>query len=325
MSSGLSPTHNILFTIPRTASNLVVRILNLPKQQPIARHPEDGYFFLPTQRHRYMHSTAGSPVQDWTNDQRCGMDAALHDSSTAWQNWVEQAHLQGKSTYIKEHINWMVRPIVETNFLYNPNETKKEFDTNPTCIPDSFLRIIRPTFLIRHPALVVPSLVRTALDNEGMREVLDHSSEMTMQWETTYNWHISLYRHILGLSTYPSLSHDPDITFPIILDASDVSDESLVRKYATAVGLNADALQFDWNAAADLEGMEKIDARMKDTLLKSRGVLVEKMTRVADIDVVAMKKEWTSEFGEDLGPRVGRLVESAMKDYEWMWERRMKV
>jgi hypothetical protein len=272
-----------------------------------------------------MHNTAGRPVQDWTDDERFGMFAALHDSFTVWKDWVERAHLQGKSTYIKEHINWMVRPVVETNFLYNINEATMKLDANPTCIPDSFLQNIRPTFLIRHPALVIPSLVRTALDNEGMHQVLESSADMTMQWETTYNWHISLYRYLLGSSDFPSPSHDPDITFPIILDASDLTDESLVRKYATAVGLDADALQFDWDIAVNLEGMGKVDARMKDTLLRSNGVVMAKMTRVADIDAEAKNGEWMSEFGEDLGLRVGRLVESAIKDYEWLWARRMMV
>jgi hypothetical protein len=43
------------------------------------------------------------------------------------------------------------------------------------------------------------------------------------------------------------------------------------------------------------------------------------------LDIEVLKGEWKEEFGVELGDRVARLVESAMGDYEWLWERRIKA
>jgi hypothetical protein len=40
---------------------------------------------------------------------------------------------------------------------------------------------------------------------------------------------------------------------------------------------------------------------------------------------VKEKEVWKNEFRHVLGERVARLVEGAMLDYEWLWERRMRV
>jgi hypothetical protein len=323
MSSSTSSTHNILFTLPRTGSNLVMRILNLPNQSSISRHHEDGYFFLPTQRYRYTHSTVGRPVQEWTDDERSGMDAAHADSFTAWKSWVNEVEPLGKGTYIKEHINWTIRPLAESNFLYKSNHIIKDANLNLTSISDSFLGTVHATFLIRHPALVVPSLVRVAVQNEGMSEVLTETAEKTMQWESTYAWHVSLYRFLVNISSHPS--HDPEITFPIILDASDLANKALVRRYAAAVGLDADAVRFEWDAVTSFEDMNMMKVAMKETLLTSEGLVMEKLARVEEMDIDVLKGEWREEFGEDLGSRVRKLVEGAMEDYEWLWERRLKM
>jgi hypothetical protein len=323
MSSSTSSTHNILYTLPRTGSNLVMRILNLPNQSSISRHHEDGYFFLPTQRYRYMHSTVGRPVQEWTDDERSGMDAAHADSFTAWKNWVNEVEPLGKGTYVKEHINWTIRPLAETNFLYKLDPVTKDADPNVTSIPDVFLKTVHATFLIRHPALVVPSLIRVAVQNEGMSEVLTETAEKIMQWESTYTWHVSLYRFLVNMSSHPS--QDPEITFPIIFDASDLANKALVYRYTAAVGLDTDAVRFEWDAATSFEGMGMPEIAMKETLLKSEGLVLEKLAKVEEVDIDGLKGEWREEFGEELGDRVGRLVQGAMKDYEWLWERRLKI
>jgi hypothetical protein len=320
MRSSTSPTHNILFTLPRTGSNLLIRILNLPNQPSISSHSSDGYFFLPTQLYRYTHHLAGRPVSSWTSTQRTGMDFALSSSFTSWKGFVDEANNQGKSTYIKEHINWLTRPIIETAYIHDAEYASETCNPNLTCIPNAFFRDVRATFLIRHPALVVPSLVRVALKNEGRDEVMTDAAEKTMMWESTYTWHVEMYR-FLGKTP----SGDEEITFPIILDASDLADRMLVRKYAAAVGLDKDAVRFEWDVTGLKEGEMGMEERMKETLLKSEGLVLEKLARVEELDIEVLKGEWKEEFGVELGDRVARLVESAMGDYEWLWERRIKV
>jgi hypothetical protein len=319
------PIHNILFTIPRTASNLVTRILDLPNQPSISRHPRDGYFFQAALGYRYEHDTFGRPVEDWNKDEREGMQFSLQTSFNEWEKWVQGAELKGKGTFIKEHINWMIRSEVESNFLYGAKKGMVGYTGNPTCIPDTFFNKTRPTFLIRHPAFVVPSLVRTALDNEGIDALITMSTEKIMRWEATYYWHVALYKFYVNQSmAYPCPSHEPNVTYPIVLDAADLSDNALVQRYAAAVGLNPKIVQFEWDATGE-EGLGKVEARMMDTLLKSRGVLRERLEKGRDLDLEMKKEEWMAEFGEELGGRVADLVEGAMADYKWLWQRRMRT
>jgi hypothetical protein len=98
-----------------------------------------------------------------------------------------------------------------------------------------------------------------------------------------------------------------------------------VRRYAAAVALDPDTVRFEWDGATSLEGMGRIEVVMKETLLKSKGLVLEKLARVEELDVKMLKEKWKEEFGEELGGRVGALVDNAREDYEWLWERRMKV
>jgi hypothetical protein len=274
-------THHILFTIPRTASNLLTQLLNLPSQPNILRHPENGYFFVPALQYRYQHNTFTRPFTSLSKEEGEGLSDALQTGCKAWEQWVETAEDEGKGTYVKEHVNWMINPSVESDFLYpsHPFELGVEQDVrNPTAIPDDFLLSgrVRPTFLIRHPALTFPSLLRTSIDNEGLDEVLNEDSAMVMRWECTYTWHIQLYNFLITSDTYPRVSHVKGIAYPIILDAADLKNEALVRRYAEAVGMDSGKVRFAWEKAGK-EGLGMTEARMKDTILASMGVLAGKL------------------------------------------------
>jgi hypothetical protein len=44
-----------------------------------------------------------------------------------------------------------------------------------------------------------------------------------------------------------------------------------------------------------------------------------------EIEVAAEQEKWKEEFGEVLAGRLVELVEDAMEDYEWLYERRLRV
>jgi hypothetical protein len=276
-----APTHHILFTIPHTASNLLTQLLNLPSQPNILRHPEDGYFFVPAIRYRYQYNTFTRPLTYLSEQEREYLSNALQTSFKAWEEWVVKADNEGGGTYVKEHINWMINPSVESDFLLPSHPFQLGFEhevRNSTAIPDGFLLSarVRPTFLIRRPALTFPSLLRTAIDNGGLDEVLEEGSAMVMKWECTYTWHIQLYNFLITPDTYPRVSHVEGITYPIILDAVDLKDEALVRRYAEAVGLDSGKVRFAWEEAGK-EGLGMAKARMKDTILASKGAVAGKL------------------------------------------------
>ncbi|PSN72391.1 hypothetical protein BS50DRAFT_544907 [Corynespora cassiicola Philippines] len=326
-----SPIHTLLFTIPRTASNLATQLLNLPSQPGIHRHPEDGYIFLPALIERFKHDLPGKSISDWTPSQKAALKEAFAQSFTSYTAFLATASAEGKSTYIKEHINWLLDPISETSFL-DPSPTPTSPSTyflpehppgthpppkdpnNVTCLPDAFLlRDISPTFLIRHPALTFPSALRNALSNQGPDVVL--AATQTQWWECTYRWTRALWTFYATTSDsgFRRETRDPRVTFPIVLDAGDLGDEGLVRRYAEVVGLEGAKVRFGWEAEG-LEGVGRLEARMKDTLLKSTGVIGGKLRG----DLQREKEGWREEFGEVLAGRLEGLVEEAMGDYEFL-------
>ncbi|KAH7093589.1 hypothetical protein FB567DRAFT_177029 [Paraphoma chrysanthemicola] len=325
------PVHNILFTIPRTASNLVTRLLNLPNQPSIVPHPKDGYFFIHALTSRYTHKTFDRPFRDLSSSQQRTLSSSFQISLTLWSDLVTQATVRKKGTYIKEHINWTIRPDIESHFLYDKSWSSAHHEGstfNPTYIPDSFLlNTVRPTLLIRHPALTFPSLMRTAIDNEGFDALLTRASENSMRWEATYYWHVTLYKFYTAHSSYPHASFDASVTYPIILDAADLSSPELVRKYAAAVGLDPEVVRFEWDEAKkeDIAELGKVEKRMKDTLLASRCIRRDKLGGGKALDLGVEKEGWKREFGDVLGERVGKLVNDAMGEYEWLWERRLRI
>ncbi|KAH5118092.1 hypothetical protein HBI73_106670 [Parastagonospora nodorum] len=315
------PAHNILLTLPRTASHLLVRMLNLPNQPSLSRHPRDGYFFMPSLQYRYQHDTYNRPIAQWTDEEHEEMNATIQNDLTTWEKWVQDAQLVGDGTFVKEHINFMLRPDAESDFLHTSDQ---ETEGNPTCIPDTFLQVVRPTFLIRDPGLVVPSLMRAAIDLEGMEAVSSPASEKAMRCEASYRWHVALYKHLTNLVTYPCKSHHAGTLYPIVLDASDLINPALVKKYAAAIGLDQNTVQFNWQSgsANSLGGME---ARMKDTLLGSEGVVMDKLVGRKQFHIEEFGEQYTEEFGSVLGARVIRLIKNATDDYQWLYERRMQL
>lgn len=247
------------------------------------------------------------------------MNSVLESCVAEWTQLVEDAEAQGKGTCVKEHVNWAIRPDVEDEFILGEHGEKSE--GNPTCIPDEFLRRLRPTLLIRHPALVVPSLLRTALDNEGREAMMEDEAEEEMRREVGYWWHVAIYQ-MFAKEKY--VSREEDLRYPIVLDAADLGNETLVRKYAKMIGLDANRLSFAWDVES-AEGMGGVEARMRDTLMQSQGVVAEKLGGNVDFNLEVLEEKWNEEFGKHLGDIVARLVRGVIPAYKWLWERRLRV
>ncbi|KAF2707910.1 hypothetical protein K504DRAFT_483184 [Pleomassaria siparia CBS 279.74] len=324
-SPSLPRHHDIIFTLPRTSSNLLTQMLNLPAQPSVHRHVSDGYIFLPTTAYRFGNGIVGTNVNTWTDEQRDGMREAFQSCYHA-------------RVFIKEHVNWLVEPVRETRFLFGEQSVADEEQfivtptrsrRNETCFPDSILADIAPTMLIRNPILSLPSLLRTSIDLQGKEEELATSHEQWL-WEASYHWSRTLYEfYTTSASALPAESlatvDIPGITFPIVVDADDLSNRDLVRRYAKAVGLDEDKVRFEWEATTgqDLEGFSRMEKRMKDTILGSKGIVKGKTAEGLTIDTERVK--WEKEFGDVLAARLVRLVELVKGDYEWLWERRLKV
>ena len=324
-----APQHNLLISIPRTASNLLTHLLNLHSQPSLLPHPRDGYFFLPALLQRFENGTFSRPYSTWTPAEQQAMHAALQSSAESYTAWLDSASAEGRGSYVKEHVNWTLLPEWESEFLHGDADGEQKAGGlpspteggNPTAIPKELWSRVTPTFLIRHPALAFPSALRTALDNEGLAAVLSDASEGMMRVECSFRWHTQLYRYLISLSESGNDAGGAGARRPLIVDASQLADPDFVRRYAEHVGLEAGRVRAQWESVGgeEVEGMGKVERRMRSTLLASRGVLRGKLEGGLE-----GRGEWEREFGGALAARLVRLVGEAVGEYEWLFERRWR-
>lgn len=328
------PPLNVVFTIPRTSSHLLIQILNLPAQPSIHKHASDGYFFLAPLVQRFKRQLSGKDVSLWKDEDVRAVKEACQISYDGFEKFLLEAKGRGKGVFVKEHVNWFLDPTAESRYLHSASNGLGAATTSPftiiaagsrnkivsgsneTSLPDEVLLRLRPTFLIRNPMLTFPSLLRTSIDNEGRGAVM--AGAETQRWEMSFHWSRALYEFYVEQRNLNSVT-----PVPIILDADDILNPDLMRTYAQTVGLDPNVIRYEWEKASEEEvgKLAKTERRMKDTILASQGIVKGKTAEGMQLDSEIEK--WKVEFGEDLAARLEGFVRAAMEDYEWLWERRL--
>ncbi|KIW97952.1 uncharacterized protein Z519_01536 [Cladophialophora bantiana CBS 173.52] len=284
-----------LLTHPRTASNLVIRILNLENQPGVCglggnteSSDNNGYFFLPTMPRRL--ELADRRSEDLAEEEHADMKRCLEACTAEVVRHVESAEAEGKSICVKEHLMRMLSPTAkalvkgrvttegrnanipqqETGEGQNKSLTKEREAQNQTVLPDVFL---------------LSRKVRSRSGNDG---------------QSTLSW-------------------------PIILDADDVIlHPSVIRRYCGIVGLDPDKCQFKWESATaeEQQRLNAFERRMKSSLLSSTGLIKEGKTAIG-LDIEHEAQKWKAEFGEEEAKKLLSRVKDAMPDYELLRERRL--
>ncbi|UPK92153.1 hypothetical protein LCI18_003088 [Fusarium solani-melongenae] len=318
-----------LLTSPRTASNLLVKVLNLD-EQGVRPAREGGYFFLPSIGTRL--NLLQKPMEDWTEEECKDLEDRQKECLSRLEEYIAAADEEGQLVYVKEHAIMLTSAFYDSQYTYGtinvPGEPKTFVTTNApnptrsslnlTFLPDEFLKIWSPTFLIRHPAMQLPSLFRTCLTRMEMdgfsrwqKEPLD--IEVTMKWfRAMYDFYVKHFGE--------------DSQWPIVLDADDImTSPNLVSKYAALAGLNQDKLRFSWDKANKerLDNLSSMEQRMLSTINASSKVDPSKVAGNIDIDDEAAK--WRSEFGEEGGRKLEQWVRDAMPDYTFLHSKRLRA
>lgn len=342
-----TPQRYYLITYPRTASNLLIRILNF-KDQPNVTTGDDrgGYIFLPVAKLITDMGLRKRKVEDWTATEKAQVRKAYQDCFDNFQRTISIASASECSVYIKEHVHFLVDPASLSRHVFGesnntPANTEQwklriphpyeEVDLpkciNPTLFPDEFLMTWKPTFLIRHPALAFPSLYRALLELEGCDDEDDELQVlgqhcMTLRWaRLLYTW----YKQTSQMQ-HPWPYEQDDVEWPIVLDADDViSNPELVRKYTEMLRLDSSELAFSWTPATNQEllQMDTATKRYLDTLLGSGKIMKDKTSD--NIDIEMQSKQWKTEFGEAAATRIEQLVREAMPDYEMLKANRLTL
>lgn len=324
----------LLVSVPRTASNLFLKILNIHQQPNIRTSAKGGYFFYDA----YMTATRGGhlnkPINDWTDSERTQTRHAFQQCLNTLEEQSAQAQLDQKVMFAKEHAFWFVNPAamqtaqdasLDAFRLDVPGYgTGKTFSgNNATVLPDEYLRTWRIAFIIRHPALAWPSMYRAMvkiaalglLDDDGVKGASE--SNMTLSWtRKLFDW---------------CLEQPDEMTVPVVIDAHDIiHNPGSVLRFCEETGLDTSVVQMEWDddAQAGAGTGENSEASgrnaaqiMLSTLKASKGVVKDKAPVMVDIPAEAEK--WRAEFGEEIGAMLEKAVWDAMPDYEYLKERRV--
>ncbi|CEJ92240.1 hypothetical protein VHEMI07902 [[Torrubiella] hemipterigena] len=343
-----TPQRYYLITYPRTASNLLIRILDL-KNQPNVTTGDDrgGYIFLPVVKLITDMGLRKKKVESWTATETTRVKNAYQDCFDEFQATIGAASAADCSVYIKEHVHFLVDPASlsghvfgETDDIPADRESWKlqipqpyeEAESpshciNPTLFPDEFLLTWKPTFLIRHPALAFPSLYRALLELEG-RDDDDDELKVLGQHCMTLRWTRMLYIWYKQTSKmqHPWPYEQDNVEWPVVLDADDViNSPALVQEYAEMLGLDPTKLAFSWTPAtkAELSQMDTATKRYLDTLLGSGKIMKDKTSD--NVDISTQVEKWTAEFGKAAAMRIEQLVREAMPDYEMLGANRLRL
>lgn len=336
----MSRSRILIITYPRTASNLLMRMLSLPDQPNALAAESGGYFFMPAIRHMREANLVGRPIEQWTEHEREKFDHVYQLCFENLQHLVLSAQEAQKKAVVKEHAPFMIDPTAQSKYLhgrangsklatwkvrspdiYN-NEDLPELPTNESALPEGFLARWFPTFLIRHPALAFPSYYRVMLsfqggDLEKMGEVECQLDEaLTLRWtRMLYDWYMALWQGSVSETGSPK---------PVVLDADDIlTNPDLVCHYCALVGLDSSKVRFAWDKTGESElgNVNPVQLRTRDTLFASSGIVQGKTFKGLTLDGEVSK--WKTEFGEIEGGKLEKWVRDAMPDYEYLWGERL--
>src|SRR4051812_24913641 len=111
------PYRCLLISHPRTASNLLVRILALDNQPNFAHYGTNelpGYFFQAAARLETDLGLRGIPVGEWSEEHRSKVKQKMKDCIDNLEKYMKSAEMDGKNVFVKEHSYCLIEPTART-------------------------------------------------------------------------------------------------------------------------------------------------------------------------------------------------------------------
>ncbi|KAA8649746.1 hypothetical protein EYZ11_001684 [Aspergillus tanneri] len=348
------PRRILLVSSPRTASNLLLKILDLPDQPNVLSNDQGGYYFFPSFVATSSNNRICRPFDQWTEQDRADVQAAFQQSFDQLEEFTTRASQESKIFFAKEHSPWLFDPLALKDILsLNENDNHggngdvddafpfrlqipSTYTTSPTfsarnytIFPDEYLRTFRMTFIIRHPALMFPSFHRAMSKMLPLGIITEQNFEGIAISNMTLRFSRMLYDWCLE-------QNDPEAR-PVILDAYDVIHHpEVVAQYCDQAGLDSSKLKFEWDHTSSNKGTgayarQRTEQRglfnpeatkiMVSTLTGSSGLVKSKTPEKVDIGLEVAK--WKDEFGEEIAKKIEQRVREAMPDYEYLNARRL--
>ncbi|KAF4555551.1 Hypothetical protein D9617_2g055120 [Elsinoe fawcettii] len=325
-----TPKRNWLFTYPRTASNLLLKVLDL-KNQPTT-YPGNG-LFLPIMMTRQGQLMKGNidPSTLSPEDR-----TALMNAYTIATTKITSAAAKDAPLFISEHACWISEPVSRCKAMLGnapeepwtvpiPDFAPTHSPGNETFMPDAFLLSFAPSFIIRHPALALTSMYRAQRDMYGpdmalmsIRAKWWHEVTSVIPTRKLYDWYVSQFPQY-------DTNGSAAVKWPIVLDADDVlASPEIVRKYARATGLDEGKLKFEWEPErkpGEKFMGPKFQERFSDTIANSTGIRQDK--KAGNIDLEKEVAKWKEEFGAEAAGELEKRLKEEMEHYEYLRERKL--
>ncbi|KAF3480785.1 uncharacterized protein GIQ15_06132 [Arthroderma uncinatum] len=343
MKADQSPHRFYLLTCPRTASNLLVKILALEEQPRVALRKDGGYFFSPLHLLKYDLGCVDTHVEELTPDQKEKQKKCMKKCFNELLQHLHHAESEGKLVVVKEHTQFLADPVAETRLLYGQESIAKELPwmlrgredlvqtmegrstENETILSDKFLKMWQPIFVIRHPALSFPSWYRASVRADGKEFAKSARGRRICRAVMTLRWTRKLYdfysEHFSKSDAQPETKVN-HVTWPLVLDADDfITQPAVLVKLCQIIGLDSSKLRYSWEK--DVQPRRPGIMAFRSTIDNSTSIDTTKVAGNINLDDEAEK--WKQEFGEEIGWMVEKHVRSAMPDYSYLKSRRLMV
>lgn len=306
-----------LFSSPRTASNLLIKMLSM----------QEG---VVTKIYAYEEGSQESMEVAAENSgaaTEAEKDLVLSQFRTEFvklQTDLANVSNEGKTFLVKDHVSHLVSPreywpqtfehfdIKLTSSSSTP-DSQPDVWSSGTIYPDAFLLRWTPVFLIRHPALAFPSLLRLIWGHHPALPKLLADAFFNYRFtRQLYEWYTA------QLGDIPQLIIDAD-------QLMDPEDRSAITALCSATGFDEERVLYDWEPATAEEKAKSPYKRIwpaLKTIKESSGIVSGLTSR--DLQMEDEVEKWKVEFGDEWSQILKGYVDSAMEDYEWLKQRRIQ-
>ncbi|EFQ98482.1 hypothetical protein MGYG_01510 [Nannizzia gypsea CBS 118893] len=303
-----------LFSVSRTLSNVFCRLLSAqPGWVQSDYHFQEGFFHA---REQFQ----WAPLAEISDEMRLEYIDQAHKGVEALQKAREDAIRQDKHIFVKNHSFFAVEPsalldkvkggkeLPSLTIVPRPLASEQEGDvsttptrpkTNPTFLPDEYLALWQPVFIIRHPALVVESWYRaeTRVSPVNVRDRV--WSYLSFRYSRSlYDWYASNATASNGTETAVD-GKGASFLRPIVVEADDILSGECLTKFCDACGMSAEHIKYEWEQIPP-EGQDVSVRHLSylGGLWQSTGLDQSKSSKGLDMDVRYGK--WKEEFGDSV-------------------------
>ncbi|KAF2758771.1 hypothetical protein EJ05DRAFT_510657 [Pseudovirgaria hyperparasitica] len=300
-----------LFSHPRTASNLLTRILSKQPDWNIS----DYIFF---DAHQYTRDTFdGIALEKVSRATWAEHTKLINHGHNHLHTFVRDSLRDHRHLLLKDHAHLVtpvevaygdecVSPTRSSAIVNGMNGLiNSEAKSNPTIFSDELMLSWRPLFLIRSPILVFESWLMA----EG-----EPYPDLESQYAKIYTT-LRFQRHIFDWYK----NHATASTTPIVVDADDVIEHpEVIGKLCDIVGMDKEQLLWAWEASPTPEKFLSNERFKRFLQSISDSVGIDRSKTSFGVTLEDRELDWKKTFGPERAAQLASRVNESWPDYEYL-------